>query len=102
MVPEPTLQVLRSQQAQLRVDYARLSMKFGDGYPKLAELGNEMAQVDSAINAERKNLADRYKNEYLAAADTGKNAAREVRRAEAESLRLESGRRTIRHSEARG
>jgi polysaccharide biosynthesis transport protein len=71
-VPEPTLQVLRSQQAQLRVDYARLSTKFGDGYPKLAELGNEMAQVDSAINAERKNLAERYKNEYLTAADTEK------------------------------
>lgn len=71
-VPEPTLQVLRSQQAQLRVDYARLSTKFGDGYPKLAELGSQMAQVDSAINSELKNLAERYKNEYLAAASTEK------------------------------
>jgi succinoglycan biosynthesis transport protein ExoP len=71
-VPEPTLQVLRSQQAQLRVDYARLSTKFGDGYPKLAELGNEMSRVDSAINSELKNLAARYKNEYLAASDTEK------------------------------
>jgi len=71
-VPEPTLQVLRSQQAQLRVDYARLSTKFGDGYPKLAELGSQMAQVDSAINTELKNLAERYKNEYLAAASTEK------------------------------
>jgi len=50
----------------------RLSTKFGDGYPKLAELGNEMAQVDSAIGTELKNLAQRYKNEYLAAADTEK------------------------------
>jgi capsular exopolysaccharide synthesis family protein len=71
-VPEPTLQVLRSQQAQLRVDYARLSTKFGDGYPKLAELGSQMAQVDSAINTELKNLAERYRNEYLAAASTEK------------------------------
>jgi capsular exopolysaccharide synthesis family protein len=71
-VPEPTLQILRSQQAQLRVDYARLSTKFGDGYPKLAELGSQMAQVDSAINAELKNLAERYKNEYSAAARTEK------------------------------
>ncbi|MGD0929525.1 MAG: polysaccharide biosynthesis tyrosine autokinase [Candidatus Korobacteraceae bacterium] len=71
-VPEPTLQVLRSQQAQLRVDYARLSTKFGDGYPKLAELGSQMAQVDSAINSELKNLGQRYKNEYLAAASTEK------------------------------
>ncbi len=68
-VPEPTLQVLRAQQAQLRVDYARLSTKFGEGYPKLAELGSQMAQVDSAINAELKNLSERYKNDYLASAN---------------------------------
>ena len=71
-IPEPTLQVLRTQQAQLRVDYARLSTKFGDGYPKLAELGSQMAQVDSAINAELKNLSERYRNEYLAAANAEK------------------------------
>ena len=71
-IPEPTLQVLRQQQAQLRVDYAKLSTKFGNGYPKLAELGNEMAQVDSAISTELKNLAERYKNEYLAAASAEK------------------------------
>ncbi len=71
-VPEPTLQVLRAQQAQLRVDYAKLSTKFGEGYPKLAELGNEMAQVDSAINTELKNLTERYRNEYLSAANAEK------------------------------
>jgi succinoglycan biosynthesis transport protein ExoP len=71
-IPEPTLQVLRSQQAQLRVDYAKLSTKFGEGYPKVAELGSEMAQVDSAIAAELKNLSERYKNEYLAAAGAEK------------------------------
>lgn len=69
MVPEPTLQVLRSQQAELRVEYARLSTKFGAGYPKLAELANQMTQVESAINAELKNLGSRYKNEYLASAN---------------------------------
>ncbi|MGA3055108.1 MAG: polysaccharide biosynthesis tyrosine autokinase [Candidatus Korobacteraceae bacterium] len=69
-VPEPTLEVLRSQQAQLRVDYARLSTKFGEGYPKLAELGNELAQVDRAIQSELNNLSQRYKNEYIAAANT--------------------------------
>ena len=69
MVPEPTLQVLRSQQAELRVEYARLNTKFGAGYPKLAELANQMTQVESAIDSELKNLAERYKNEYLAAAN---------------------------------
>lgn len=71
-IPEPTLQVLRSQQAQLRVDYAKLSTKFGEGYPKLAELGNQMAQVDGAITEELKNLTLRYKNDYTASASAEK------------------------------
>ncbi len=71
-VPDATLQVLRSQQAQLRVQYAEMSTKFGNGYPKLAELGSEIAQVDSAIKAELKNLGERYKNEYDAAANSEK------------------------------
>ena len=90
-VPEPTLQVLRSQQAQLRVDYARLSTKFGDGYPKLAELGNEMAQVDSAIGTELKNLAQRYKNEYLAAADTEKMLRAKVEEQKQKAFDLNQG-----------
>jgi capsular exopolysaccharide synthesis family protein len=71
-VPDATLQVLRSQQAELRVEYARLSTKFGEGYPKLSELGNQMAEVDKAINAELKNLSERYKNEYLTASNAEK------------------------------
>ena len=90
-VPEPTLQVLRSQQAQLRVEHARLSTKFGDGYPKLAELGNEMAQVDSAIKAELKNLAERYQNEYLAAADTEKMLRAKVEEQKQKAFDLNQG-----------
>lgn len=90
-VPEPTLQVLRSQQAQLRVDYARLSTKFGDGYPKLAELANEMEQVDRAISAEQKNLAQRYRNEYLAAADTEKMLRAKVEEQKQKAFDLNQG-----------
>jgi len=38
-----------------------------------------MAQVDSAIGTELKNLAQRYKNEYLAAADTEKMCGRRLK-----------------------
>jgi polysaccharide biosynthesis transport protein len=99
-VPDPTLEVLRSQQAQLRVDYARLSTKFGEGYPKLAELGNEIAQVDIAIKAELNNLSQRYKNEYLAASNT-ESMLRQLRNTEAKGLRPEPRRRPIRHPETR-
>jgi succinoglycan biosynthesis transport protein ExoP len=90
-VPEPTLQVLRSQQAQLRVDYARLSTKFGEGYPKLAELSNQMAQVDGAINAELKNLSERYKNEYLAASNAEKMLHSKFEEQEQKAYQLNEG-----------
>lgn len=90
-VPEPTLQVLRSQQAQLRVDYARLSTKFGDGYPKLAELASQMSQVDSAINAELKNLSERYKNEYLAASNAEKMLHSRFEEQEQKAYQLNEG-----------
>ncbi len=69
-VPDPTLQVLRSQQAELRVQYAQLNTKFGKGYPKLAELASQSIQLQDAIDAELKNLSSRYHNDYLAAANT--------------------------------
>jgi len=49
-----------------------MSAKFGEGYPKLAELESQMAQVDGAIRAEVKNLGERYRNEYVAAAGAEK------------------------------
>ena len=70
-IPNPRCRCCASNRRS-SVDYAKLSTKFGNGYPKLAELGNEMAQVDSAISTELKNLAERYKNEYLAAASAEK------------------------------
>lgn len=69
-VNDPALQLLRSQQAELRMQYAQLSTKFGSGYPKIGELLNQMSEVDHAIDAEQKNLGERYRNEYRAAAST--------------------------------
>ena len=69
-VPDATLQLLRSQQAELRVQFAQISTKFGSGYPKVTELASQMTQVDQAVAAELHNLAERYRNEYLAAASS--------------------------------
>jgi capsular exopolysaccharide synthesis family protein len=60
--------VLRTQEADLRAQYAQLSAKFGNGYPKLRELQEEIAQVETAIGAEGENVKTRLANEYDAAA----------------------------------
>jgi capsular exopolysaccharide synthesis family protein len=45
-----------------------LNAKFGDGYPKLRELQSQIASVNSAIDAEGRNIGTRLANEYDAAA----------------------------------
>ncbi len=66
-VPDATLQVLRTQQAALRAQYAQLSSKFGAGYPKLAEIADQMNSADAAVDHELKQLGQRYRNDYEAA-----------------------------------
>jgi polysaccharide biosynthesis transport protein len=65
--PDATLQVLRTQQAALRAQYAQLSSKFGSGYPKLAEIASQMTSADAAVDQELKQLKQRYHNDYEAA-----------------------------------
>jgi polysaccharide biosynthesis transport protein len=70
--PDPTLQLLRTQEAELRLQYAQLGTKFGNGYPKLVEVSNQVTQVDRAIDVQLTKLSERYKNDYLAAANSEK------------------------------
>ena len=66
-VADPSLQLLRTQQAELHVQFAQMSAKFGKNYPKLNELSNQIARVDSAVATELTNLQERYHNDYEAA-----------------------------------
>ena len=70
--PDPTLQLLRTQEAELRLQYTQLNTKFGNGYPKLMEVTNQVAQVDRAIDVQLNRLSERYKNDYQAAANSEK------------------------------
>ena len=74
-VPNTTLQVLRTQQSELQAQYAQLSAKFGNGYPRLRELQTEITEVHAAIDREGANIATRLANEYNAAA-TAENMIR--------------------------
>jgi succinoglycan biosynthesis transport protein ExoP len=70
--PDPTLLLLRAQEAELRLQYTQLNTKFGNGYPKLVEVTNQVAEVDRAIDVQLNRLSERYKNDYLAAASSEK------------------------------
>ena len=68
VVPSTTLQVLRTQEADLKALYAQMSAKFGNGYPKVRELQSQMTHLEAAITTEGGNVETRLANEYDAAA----------------------------------
>jgi capsular exopolysaccharide synthesis family protein len=68
VVPSTTLQALRTQEADLKAQYAQVSAKFGSGYPKVRELQSQLAHLETAITTEVGDVETRLANEYVAAA----------------------------------
>lgn len=58
---------LREKQAELDTQRAQLMTQFGAGYPKVAEIDNQLKQIDKEIAAENNRLRDQSRDEYLAA-----------------------------------
>jgi len=58
------LQGLRQQQAQLKVQYAAATTKYGAKNPALAEFQNQAAALDGQIKAELQRIHQRAKNEF--------------------------------------
>ena len=64
---QSTVEALRAQQSQLKVEYAQAASKYGSSHPKLAQMQGELNQLDANIQTEVQNLATRAQNDYLAA-----------------------------------
>jgi len=62
------LDKLREKEADLNAQRAQLTTQFGTGYPKVAELSNQIKQVHTEIAAEETRLQEQIRDEYLAAA----------------------------------
>jgi succinoglycan biosynthesis transport protein ExoP len=88
-VPNTTLQVLRTQQAELQAQYAQLSSQFGGGYPKLRELQAQIADVKTAIEREGGNIGTRLANDYNAAATAENMIRTEFDRQKEETYKLD-------------
>jgi exopolysaccharide transport family protein len=61
------LEVLRSKEADLKIQVADLNTQFGPSYPKLAQLNNQLKEVDSQVQAEMKKIASKVRGEYMTA-----------------------------------
>lgn len=64
------LQTLRTQEAELKVQYAQAATKFGSAYPTLVEMSNQLDALNRAIQDEIHKVASRAENDYLTALNT--------------------------------
>ncbi len=58
---------LREKEAELDTQRAQVTTQFGTGYPKVAELSNQLKQVRAEIAAEEARMQQGIRDEYLAA-----------------------------------
>ncbi len=61
------LERLQEQKSEVKIQIAQLSTQFGPAYPKLAQLNNQIKELDAQIQAEMKKVAGRLRGDYLAA-----------------------------------
>jgi succinoglycan biosynthesis transport protein ExoP len=61
------LQKLQEQHADLKIQIAQLGAQFGPSYPKLAQLADQLKEVDAQTEVERKKAVARLRGDYLAA-----------------------------------
>jgi polysaccharide biosynthesis transport protein len=61
------LETLRARQADLKIQVADMNTQFGPSYPKLAQLNNQLKEVDSQIQSEMKKIAGKVRGQYMTA-----------------------------------
>src|SRR5579871_3252954 len=61
------LGMLRSKEADLKIQAAELNTQFGPSYPKLSILNNQLKEVDSQIQGEMKKIVSKVRGQYSAA-----------------------------------
>jgi polysaccharide biosynthesis transport protein len=61
------LESLRSKEADLKIQAAELSTQFGPAYPKLAQINNQLKEIDAQLLAETRKVSGKIKGQYMAA-----------------------------------
>src|ERR1700704_2443383 len=61
------LESLSAKQADLKIQIADLNTQFGPSYPKLAQLNNQLKEIDLQMQAEMKKIASKVRGQYMTA-----------------------------------
>ncbi len=69
LMNNPLIQTLKASEAKLITEYSELSKKYGVDHPRMIQIKQEMAAIESKINAEMAVVRQTIKNEYNMAKD---------------------------------
>src|SRR5271165_6416105 len=61
------LEALRTREADLNIQAAELNTQCGPSYPKLAQINNQVKEIDAQLLAETKKIGGKIKGQYMAA-----------------------------------
>ena len=61
------LESLRTKEADLKIQAAELSTQFGPSYPKVAQIDNQLKEIDAQLLAETRKVGGKIKGQYMAA-----------------------------------
>jgi polysaccharide biosynthesis transport protein len=64
IVPDSVLPVLRGQEADLENQLAQANAEYGSHYPKVIQLGNQLAQVEKSLQTEIGAIQERFRTDY--------------------------------------
>lgn len=65
--PSALLDKLHQQQADLKIQVAELSTQFGPAYPKVAQLTNQLKEIERQIQSESRKVVDHLRGQYQTA-----------------------------------
>ncbi len=65
--PSNLLEALRTKEADLKIQAAEIGTQFGPSYPKLAQINNQLKEIDTQLLAETKKVVGKIRGQYMAA-----------------------------------
>lgn len=90
VVPESVIHTLRKQQADLNMQYAELSAKYDDQYPKIVQLRSESKDLQGAIDQEIRNIRERIQQEYMASKSSEQMLEGALEKQKMDALRVDA------------